>query len=303
MKNTYLFGPSGFLGPAILEKSKKIVAVGRSKPPFYIKNRFIKIKSFENLNVLKKEKIEKVIFCIGNSNHHSFLNKEDLHLSLGYNVLPLVKLLDFFEKNNFKIKKVITFTGALLYKGKNFNLPAKENLPLDSYQNKYIFSKFLAEQVTNFFSKKFPIINVRLSNIYGPTIYKRPDLLLSIFGQILKGKKTISIWNKKPIRDFIHTSDVSDAIIKLLNSKFTGHINVGYGKSYSIKKVTKEIEKISNIKIIDKKIKVSGPMNYKHSIAKLKKVTNFKPSIDIKTGLKKTLDRIKYLKRQHEKKN
>ena len=44
-------------------------------------------------------------------------------------------------------------------------------------------------------------------------------------------------------------------------------------------------------------------MNYKHSIAKLKKVTNFKPSIDIKTGLKKTLDRIKYLKRQHEKKN
>ena len=76
MKNTYLFGPSGFLGPAILEKSKKIVEVGSSKPPFYIKNSFIKIKSFENLNVLKKEKIEKVIFCIGNSNHHSFLNKE-----------------------------------------------------------------------------------------------------------------------------------------------------------------------------------------------------------------------------------
>ena len=53
MKNTYLFGPSGFLGPAILEKSKKIIAVGRTKPPFYIKNRFIKMTENRLIDLLK----------------------------------------------------------------------------------------------------------------------------------------------------------------------------------------------------------------------------------------------------------
>ena len=43
MSNTILFGPSGFLGPAILKKYPKIIAVGRNKPPYYCNNKFIKI--------------------------------------------------------------------------------------------------------------------------------------------------------------------------------------------------------------------------------------------------------------------
>ena len=76
-------------------------------------------------------------------------------------------------------------------------IKVNKNNTLEKHETKNVETENVE---TNFFSKKFPIINIRLSNIYGPTIHERPDLLLSIFRQILKGKKTISIWNKKPIR-------------------------------------------------------------------------------------------------------
>ena len=59
MGETILIGPSGFLGPAILKKYPKIIAVGRSKPPFYCKNKFIKIKDIHNLKKLDNIKIKK----------------------------------------------------------------------------------------------------------------------------------------------------------------------------------------------------------------------------------------------------
>ena len=37
-KKIALFGPSGFLGPSILEQYPEILAVGRTPPPKYVKN-------------------------------------------------------------------------------------------------------------------------------------------------------------------------------------------------------------------------------------------------------------------------
>ena len=51
MKNTVLFGGSGFFGPIILKKYPNIISIGRTKPPKELKNKHIQIK---NLNNLKK---------------------------------------------------------------------------------------------------------------------------------------------------------------------------------------------------------------------------------------------------------
>ena len=51
MKNTILFGGSGFFGPILLKKYPKIISVGRTKPPKGVKNKHIQIS---NLNNLKK---------------------------------------------------------------------------------------------------------------------------------------------------------------------------------------------------------------------------------------------------------
>ena len=111
MKNIFLFGPSGFLGPSILKRYPSITAIGRTKPPLFIKSKFIKLKNFENLKVLDG-KIDYVIFLIGNSNHHN-LNKSNLDLALDHNFYPLQKALNYFQS------KIYYIFWCLLYDEKN----------------------------------------------------------------------------------------------------------------------------------------------------------------------------------------
>ena len=293
MKNIFLFGPSGFLGPSILKRFPSITAVGRTRPPIFIKNKFIRLKDFENLKVLDKIKIDYVIFLIGNSNHH-VLNKSNLDLALGHNFYPLQKALNYFSKR--KVKKFISFSGALLYDTKKIRIPCNEKTPLDPYRNNYLFSKFLAEEITKIYSNEIPIINIRLSNIYGPSILSRPDIILSIFEKIFF-KKKVKIKSKIPIRDFIHVDDVADAVLKLCKSKFEGTINVGTGKGTSLKKVCSIIEKITDSKIFSDNIKVDGPMKYYHDVSLIKNVTSWRPKIKIGEGLQKTWEDIKKIKK------
>lgn len=281
---TLLFGPSGFLGPAILKRYPDIIAVGRTPPPFYCKNKYIKIKSLNDLSKLDEIKISKVIFLIGNSNHHN-LNKSTVEKSLNYNLTPLKKALDYFS--NRRLKKFISFSGALVYDENKLKNPCKENSPLNPLKNNYIFSKYIAEKTIETYSKKIPWINVRLSNIYGPSLLNRPDIVISIFQRILENK-IVKIKSFKPIRDFIHVDDVADGVIKLLKSDYIGHVNLGRGISNSIQEVCQNIENLTQKKILSSNKKVAGPYLYTHDIDLLKKITRWKPKISLKKGLEMT---------------
>ena len=57
---------------------------------------------------------------------------------------------------------------------------------LELFINKYVFSKFLSEQIVEFYSKKVPSIIVRLSNIYGYTKLIRPDLVPTIMQNVFQ---------------------------------------------------------------------------------------------------------------------
>ena len=43
--------------------------------------------------------------------------------------------------------------------------------------------------------------------------------------QNVLNKDEVTIWNDKPKRDFIFTEDAADAILKLINTDYTGIIN------------------------------------------------------------------------------
>lgn len=292
MGKVLLFGGSGFLGPNILKKYPQIICVGRSRPPFYIKNNFIKLNNFEDMKKLDKIKFDRVIFLIGNSDHH-ILNSSNLDLALSYNFYPLKSALNYFVKR--KVKKIITFSGALIYGTDNLKLPVKEDQTIDGFQNNYLFSKYMAEELCNFYRKKIQIINVRLSNIYGPTLFRRPDLVQSILMKILIQKKNkINVWNFSPKRDFIHTDDVADAIIKLLYCDYSGNINLGTGISNSVGTVCKIISKITGAEIVNLKKKVGGQKEFRFNINLIHKLTGWKPKLSLKDGLEMTIKKINY---------
>ncbi len=283
MSKTILFGGSGFFGPIILQKNSNIISVGRSPPPKECNNKHIQMDNLEQIEILDNLDFENVIFLIGSSNHHEINLK--INMGIDLNVYPLNKALAYFAKR--KIKKFICFTTILLYDQNYFKLPVDESQKINPFVNKYIFSKYLSEEVANFYSKEVPSIVVRLSNIYGYTKLRRPDLVPTIMQDIFE-KEKVKIWSDKPIRDFIFTEDAADAVLKLIDSDYTGIINLGSGIKSSLKEITNIIENLSGKKIISENKEVSGPMEFVTDISKLKKIINWEPKFTIKTGLEKT---------------
>tara|TARA_B100001939_G_scaffold343272_2_gene355692 strand:- start:343 stop:993 length:651 start_codon:yes stop_codon:yes gene_type:complete len=211
-------------------------------------------------------------------------------MGLDYNVYPLNKALSYFAKR--QIKKFICFTTILLYDQNKLTLPVDESQEINPYVNKYIFSKFLSEQIVDFYKNSVPTIIIRLSNIYGYTKLKRPDLIPTIMQDIFE-KEKVEIWSNKPKRDFIFTEDAADVILKLLETKFTGVLNLGSGKMTSLKIISEIIENISGKKIISKNFKVNGPMEFNTDIRKISELTGWHPKYDIKSGLEKTYEIMK----------
>lgn len=283
MKKTILFGGSGFFGPIILKKYPNIISVGRTKPPKGIKNKHIHIKNLNYLKKLDKINFDKVIFLIGSSNHHK-INK-NINIGIKYNFDPLIKIMEYLKNKN--IKKFLCFTTVLLYQNEKPGLPVSEKNKTNPYKNNYIFSKHLMEEVVSFYKNSVPSIVVRLNNIYGYTKLKRPDLVPTIMQDLFK-KKTISVWNSKPVRDFIFAEDAAEAVVRLLNSNYQGVVNVGSGKSHSVKKLIKIISSVSGKTIKSKNIPVEGPYKLITNINLLKKITKWKTKHSFNEGLTKT---------------
>src|SRR5687767_10322310 len=68
-ERTILFGGSGFLGPYILERCPDMVSVGRSAPP--TATRHVHVDSLADLSVLDELDFDRVVFIIGNTDHHA----------------------------------------------------------------------------------------------------------------------------------------------------------------------------------------------------------------------------------------
>ena len=288
MSNTILFGGSGFFGPAILAKDKNIISVGRNKPPKDLKNKHISLNDLDDLSVLDKVNFDKVIFLIGSSNHHEINLKSTM--GIDFNVYPMMKILSYIKKRN--IKKFICFTTILLYDQKKMTLPVDENQSINPYINDYVFSKYLSEEIVKFYEKFVPSIIVRLSNIYGYTRLRRPDLVPTIMQDIFL-KEKVSIWSDLPKRDFIFTEDAADAVLQLLNTEYTGVLNLGTGEMNSIKNISKIIENLSGKKIVSENKDVSGPLEFIADISKLKKITGWSPKYTLEQGLTKTFKIMK----------
>ena len=288
MTKTLLFGGSGFFGPVILSKDKNIISVGRTKPPSYCKNKHIQIDNLDELYKLDELEFDKVIFLIGSSNHHEI--NLNIDMGIDFNVYPLNKALDYFSKK--KIKKFICFTTILLYDQKKLVIPVDETQDINPYANKYIFSKYLSEEIVKFYQNTVPSIIVRLSNIYGYTELRRPDLIPTIMQDVFE-KEKVEIWSNKPKRDFIFTEDAAEAVLKILDTDFTGIVNLGSGKMSSLKLISEIIEDLSGKKIISKNQPVSGPMEFNTNIKRISEVTGWEPKFDIKKGLEKTFKIMK----------
>ena len=107
----------------------------------------------------------------------------------------------------------------------------------------------MAEQLCINYHKDYQLncTILRPFNIYGPG-QKKDFLIPSIVRQIKENNK-IMLKDPAPKRDFIYVTDVIRALIKAANYKKFGIFNIGYGKSYSVQQVVKNLVRIHGKKI------------------------------------------------------
>lgn len=286
MSGTILFGGSGFLGPYILSLDPEIISVGRTPPP--TNNRHIPIESLANLDALRNVDFDKVIYIIGNTDHHNLekavVPREET-IAFDYHVTPLLRTLE--QLKQYPIRRFIHFSTILLYDEQRITLPVSERSPIDPYKNRYVLSKYMAEEALNFYRRWIPIMNVRLSNIYGPTPLERWDLIHVISRRLLRDGYA-EMWSTRPERDFIHVEDAARAVIQLLDADYNGTLNLGTGTLTSVAVVKSALEEASGseIKVLD--IPVAGPKQFQCDMTTLNSLITFEPRYPTREGVLQT---------------
>jgi UDP-glucose 4-epimerase len=203
------------------------------------------------------------------------------------NVLGTLNILELCRLCN---SEKIVFASSYIY-GQPQYMPIDEEHPLQP-TNPYARSKILGEELCRAYNTDFGLkcIILRPFNIYGVGQNKN-FLVPSIIAQLRYGK--IELKDPEPKRDFLYISDIIDAYTKA--GEFKGNFevfNIGYGKSYSVKKITEKI-----VQLYGKDVKI----NYKNErrkneimdtvarIRKAKEKLGWEPSVDIDAGLKSML--------------
>ncbi len=315
MSKVLITGGAGFIGNHLTEK-----LLNKGEEVFVIDNlstgtieniaRFKKNKNFHFVKdtILNKKKLE------------SLVKKCDkiFHLAAAVGVKTIMdKPLESFMNNMkgtenilelaHKYKTPVLFTSTSEVYGKNDKLPFKEEddrVYGSVYSDRwgYALSKGSDEFVAlaYFKEKKLPITIVRLFNVIGPRQTGVYGMVVPKFiKQALSGKDIPVHGNGKQTRCFGDVDDITDALIKLIDSKKSrGKIfNLGSDKEISINDLAKKIKEIIGSK--SKTVFVSYAKVYgdnfedmkrrKPSLSQIKKEIGYKPKVKLEESLKRII--------------
>jgi len=198
------------------------------------------------------------------------------------------------EAKKHKVKRFIFSSSSSVYGNKN-KTPFTENMTPDPLVP-YSLQKVVAEDYCRMFSRLWGLetISLRYFSVYGPRMNPNSPyaLLLPKFIKLMSQDKIPVInGDGKQSRDFTFVSDIVEANLLAVKSRLSGEIfNIGYGKSISVNKVVRLLNKLmgKNIKprhgpaIVEPRITLA-------SNAKARKLLGWTPKVSFEEGLKKIL--------------
>ena len=179
-------------------------------------------------------------------------------------------------------------------------IPIDENHPLQP-QSPYSATKIAADAMAMSFYNSFdlPLTIARPFNTYGPRQSARA-IIPTIITQIASGKKEIELGDLTPSRDFNYVEDCCRGIIMLAeNASVIGKtLNIGSNTEVSISDLFELIKELmqsdvtSNFDKQRKRPNKSEVFRLCCDNKKIEELVGFKSQINIRDGLKKTIDWI-----------
>jgi GDP-L-fucose synthase len=160
------------------------------------------------------------------------------------------------------------------------------------------WAKRIGELLIESFKIQYNLENfyiVRPANVYGPgdNFDKNNAMVVpSLISRAFSGENPLKVWGDgSAVRDIVYSEDVAKAMIKIMENKNCGPINIGSGKGVSVKKIAETIIKLipkSKIRIHWDKTKPTGDKIRLMSIKKAKKL-KIKCKTNFIKGIKKTI--------------
>ena len=142
--------------------------------------------------------------------------------------------------------------------------------------------------------KKLNVRIVRIFNTYGPRMRVNDGRAIPTFiNQALKNIDFSIYGDGSQTRSFCYVDDTIDGIVKLLKSDYQLPVNIGNPNEYSINELVNIIQKLvktdGNIIYNDLPFE-NDPKIRKPNIELARQILDWKPIVEIESGLKKTIN-------------
>jgi len=133
----------------------------------------------------------------------------------------------------------------------------------------------------------------RIFNTYGPRMHPNDGRVVSNFiVQALKGNDITIYGTGNQTRSFCYVDDLIEGLVRLMNKEhFIGPVNIGNPDEFTIKELAELTLAItgSKSKLVYKPLPADDPQQRQPDITLAKKELEWKPTIKLEQGLKKTI--------------
>ena len=135
---------------------------------------------------------------------------------------------------------------------------------------------------------------VRIFNTYGPRMLPHDGRVVSNFVmQALTGEDITIYGEGNQTRSFCYVDDLIEAMIRVMATPddFTGPINIGNPTEFTIRQLAEEVISLTGSKsrLIFKPLPVDDPKQRQPDISLAKKTIDWSPSVELESGLEKTI--------------
>ncbi|HPT42668.1 MAG TPA: GDP-mannose 4,6-dehydratase [Paludibacteraceae bacterium] len=206
------------------------------------------------------------------------------------NYLGTLNMLELCRLN----KARMIYFSSYMYGNPQYQ-PIDEQHRIEAY-NPYAQTKVICESLCEGYNRDFqvPVTVFRPFNIYGKG--QNPDFLIpTIISQAKTGK--IVIKDDRPKRDYIHVTDIVEAVILALQTPnlqpTLQTYNLGTGESHSVKEIIEIVRTLSEHEVdyeCTREIRPNEVLDTVADITKIKKELHWTPKISLIEGIKSMMD-------------
>ena len=213
-------------------------------------------------------------------------------------VLGIINMLELAKKCNATILQAST---SEVYGNPNVHPQLESywgNVNPIGIRSCYDEGKRCAETLMMDYHRQFGIDTkiVRIFNTYGPNMAQNDGRVVSNFIlQALRNEDITIYGDGSQTRSFCYVDDLVEGLIKMMNSKLTGPVNLGNPSERTVLDFAKLIIKMtnSNSKIVNKPLPSDDPIKRRPDISLAKQELDWQPTVDIVDGLNKTIEYFK----------